>query len=59
MDFLGPGEILNGSSQKGEQTIPFTAVCMTIPQRLQKMLSPTPHRGVSLEGHSLWFEAPL
>lgn len=43
MDFLGSGEILIGSSQKGEQTIPFTAGCLTIPQRLQKMLSPTPH----------------
>lgn len=36
---------------------------MTIPQRLQKMLSPTPHGrrgdGVSLEGHSLWLEALL
>lgn len=59
MDPLGSGEILNGSSQKGEQTIPFTAVCMTIPQRMQKAVSPTPHREVSLEGHSLWLEALL
>lgn len=31
-------------------------LCVLSPPRLKKMLIPTPHREVSLQGHSLWLE---
>lgn len=56
VDLLDPGEILNGSSKR-ENTLchllPFPAVCMTIPHRLKKMVIPTPHREVGLQGAQL------